>query len=118
VNTVGDTVGVVTAGDDNVDIAAAAAGDGGSVAAVDDTAVVAVDNTAAEKDILPDDGLLEASTHDAEVEGRVLDTRVEDHTRTRLVDNRDSAVSVIRNRVVSVASDTDSVASSSSSLWL
>ena len=47
-------MGVVTAGDDNVDIAAAA-GDGGSVVAVDDTAVVAVDNTAAEKDILPDD---------------------------------------------------------------
>ena len=110
-------MGVVAAGDDNVDIAAGGGG-GGSVVAVDDSAVVAVDNTAAEKDILPDDGLLEASTHDAEVEGRVLDTRVEDHTRTRLVDNRDSAVSVIRNRVVSVASDTDSVASSSSSLWL
>ena len=49
---VGDTVGVVAAGDDNdnVDIAA------GSAVAVDDTAVVAVDNTAAEKDILPDDG--------------------------------------------------------------
>ena len=59
-------MGVVTAGDDNVDIAAAA-GDGDSVVAVDDTAVVAVDNTAAEKDILPDDGSVAASTLDAEV---------------------------------------------------
>ena len=62
---VGDTVSVVAAGDDNVDIAAAV----DSVVAVDDTAVddTAVDNTAAEKDILLDDGSVAASTLDAEV---------------------------------------------------